>query len=84
MNPHRLCARKGKYEGLDFRDEELAYMDENREKDHMPANGYHPGRPKQAGIGTFMAMMVKDNLHQRNKQKELYHWFNSLKSNYKI
>ena len=51
------CAPDDKIEGLDFQEKDLAYMDEIAEA-IIPTTDT-PGA-KAAGVGSFMAMMVKD------------------------
>lgn len=73
------CAPEKQIEGLDFSEEELAYMDEIGEA-IIPTTDT-PGA-KAAGIGSFMAMMVKDT-YTEEQQKSFINGLNSLKSNFK-
>jgi hypothetical protein len=72
------CAPEKQIEGLDFSEEELAYMDEIGEA-IIPETDT-PGA-KAAGIGAFMAMMVKDT-YTEEQQKTFINGLNSLKSDF--
>ncbi|WP_162416727.1 gluconate 2-dehydrogenase subunit 3 family protein [Cyclobacterium roseum] len=73
------CAPEKQIEGLDFSEEEIAYMDEIGEA-IIPETDT-PGA-KAAGIGSFMAMMVKDT-YTEEQQKSFINGLNSLKSDFK-
>ncbi len=73
------CAPEKQIEGLEFSEEELAYMDEIGEA-IIPETDT-PGA-KAAGIGSFMAMMVKDT-YTEEQQKSFINGLNSLKSDFK-
>lgn len=73
------CAPEDKIEGLDFSSADLAYMDEIGEA-IIPTTDT-PGA-KAAGIGTFMAMMVKDT-YDKEQQETFINGLNSLKKDFK-
>ena len=72
------CAPDKQIEGLDFSEEELAYMDEIGEA-IIPATDT-PGA-KAAGIGTFMAMMVKST-YTEEQQKSFINGLNKLRNDF--
>ena len=73
------CAPDKQIEGLDFSEDELAYMDEIGEA-IIPTTDT-PGA-KAAGIGSFMAMMVKST-YTEEQQKSFVNGLNKLKSDFK-
>ncbi|AKP51234.1 Twin-arginine translocation pathway signal [Cyclobacterium amurskyense] len=73
------CAPDSQIEGLDFSEDELAYMDEIGEA-IIPTTDT-PGA-KAAGIGSFMAMMVKST-YTEEQQKSFINGLNKLKSDFK-
>ena len=73
------CAPEKQIEGLDFSEEELADRDEIGEA-IIPATDT-PGA-KAAGIGAFMAMMVKST-YTEEQQKSFINGLNKLKSDFK-
>lgn len=73
------CAPEKQIEGLDFSEDELAYMDEIGEA-IIPTTDT-PGA-KAAGIGSFMAMMVKST-YTEEEQKSFVNGLNKLKSDFK-
>ncbi|MFC4870280.1 gluconate 2-dehydrogenase subunit 3 family protein [Negadavirga shengliensis] len=73
------CAPEDKIEGLDFSEKEIAYMDEIGEA-IIPTTDT-PGA-KAAGIGSFMAMMVKDT-YNKEQQETFINGLNSLKKDFK-
>lgn len=74
------CAPEKQIEGLDFSEDELAYMDEIGEA-IIPTTDT-PGA-KAAGIGSFMAMMVKST-YTEEQQKSFVNGLNRLKSDFKV
>lgn len=73
------CAPEYQVEGLDFTEKDIAYMDEIGEA-IIPATDT-PGA-KAAGIGTFMAMMVKET-YNKEQQETFIAGLNSLHKDFK-
>lgn len=73
------CAPEDRIEGLDFQEKDLAYMDEIAEA-IIPTTDT-PGA-KAAGVGSFMAMMVKDT-YNKEQQEAFINGLNSLKKSFK-
>ncbi|MEX2567970.1 MAG: gluconate 2-dehydrogenase subunit 3 family protein [Cyclobacteriaceae bacterium] len=73
------CAPEDKIEGLDFSEDDIAYLDEIGEA-IIPTTDT-PGA-KAAGIGGFMVMMVKDT-YNKEQQENFVNGLNSLKVAFK-
>jgi hypothetical protein len=73
------CAPEYRIEGLDFSAKDIAFMDEIGEA-IIPTTDT-PGA-KAAGIGTFMAMMVKET-YNKEQQETFLDGLNSLHSDFK-
>ncbi len=73
------CAPEYSIEGLDFTEKDIAFMDEIGEA-IIPTTDT-PGA-KAAGIGTFMAMMVKET-YNKEQQESFIEGLNNLHSGFK-
>ncbi|WP_143959745.1 gluconate 2-dehydrogenase subunit 3 family protein [Litoribacter populi] len=73
------CAPEDRIEGLEFSEEDIAYMDEIGET-IIPTTDT-PGA-KEAGVGSFMVVMVKETYNQE-QQETFVNGLNSLKKNFK-
>lgn len=73
------CAPEYRIEGLDFTEKDIAFMDEIGEA-IIPTTDT-PGA-KAAGVGTFMAMMVKET-YDKDQQEMFIAGLNSLHTDFK-
>jgi len=73
------CAPEDRIEGLDFKEEDIAFLDEIGEA-IIPATDI-PGA-KAAGIGSFMVLMVKDT-YNKEQQEIFVEGLNTLRKEFK-